>query len=125
MPAAARKPIVLICDDDESVRRAYQVILSHAYQLRFVVNGLEALELLKTFMPDLMFLDLKMPKRHGLEILKDIKRDRPSVPVIVVSGYHSAEVAQDALRYGAVDYLPKPFDPRQILAAVAAALPQT
>lgn len=117
--------MVLICDDDESVRRAYKVILAPAYQLRFVVNGLEALDLLKTFTPDLMFLDLKMPKRHGMEILKDIKRDRPSVPVIVVSGYHSAEVAQDALRDGAVDYLPKPFAPRQILAAAAAALPHT
>ncbi len=124
MPGA-RRPLILVCDDQDSVRRSYKVILSKRYDVQFVANGLEALAFLKKVTPDLVFLDLKMPKRHGMDILTDIKRAVPALPVIVVTGYHSAEVAQEAARLGAVDYIAKPFGSADILSAIAKSLPQT
>lgn len=122
MQPAEKKPTILICDDEEGIRESFRVILADDYRLRFVQNGLDALEMLKTFSPDLMLLDIKMPKMHGMEILKQAKGLKPSLPVIIVTGYKSVEMAQEALKNGAADYIPKPFDPQHILDTVAAAL---
>lgn len=114
---------VLICDDEEGLRESFKLILSDKYQLSFATNGLEALDMLeKNDVPDLVILDIKMPKLSGLEILKKIKAKQPKLPVIIVTGYQSVEMAQEALRSGAADYIPKPFESKQILAAVAKAV---
>ena len=113
------KKTVLICDDEEGIRESLKLILSDDYNLRFVHNGLQAIELLKTFTPDAMLLDIKMPKQHGMEILRQIKKLKPSLPVIMVTGYQSVEMAQEAIHNGAADYIPKPFESKQILNAVA------
>ena len=112
------KPTILICDDEEGIRESFKLILEDGYNLHFATHGLEALEMLKDFTPDLMLLDIKMPKIHGLEVLKQIKRLRPKLPVIIVTGYQSVEMAQEALKHGAADYIPKPFESRQILKAI-------
>lgn len=109
---------VLICDDEEGIRESFKLILEDHYRLEFAVNGLDALDKLKTLTPDVILLDVKMPKLHGIEILKKIKLVRPTLPVIVVTGYQSIEMAQEALKAGAADYIPKPFDTAQILKAV-------
>ena len=114
------KPIVLICDDEEGIRESFKLILEDLYDLRFATNGLEAIEMLKSLSPALMLLDIKMPKMHGLEILKKVKQAKPSLPVIIVTGYQSVEMAQEALKLGAHDYIPKPFESKQILKVVAA-----
>lgn len=116
------KPVVLICDDEEGIRESFKLILSDLYDLKFAVNGLEALEQLKTLSPAAMLLDIKMPKTHGLEILKQVKKLKPSLPVIVVTGYQSVEMAQEAIRSGAADYIPKPFESKQILDCISRAL---
>ncbi len=113
------KPTVLICDDEEGIRESFKLILSDLYDLKFAVNGLEALELLKTLNPAVMLLDIKMPKLHGMEILKQVKKLKPSLPVLIVTGYQSVEMAQEAIKNGAADYIPKPFDSKYILKAVA------
>lgn len=115
----ANKHTILICDDEEGIRESFKLILDGQYNLRFAMNGVEALELLKTFTPDAMLLDIKMPKLHGMEILKQIKKVKPSLPVIIVTGYQSVEMAQEAVRNGAADYIPKPFDTKQILKSLA------
>ena len=109
---------ILIVDDEEGVRESFKLILEDDYNLRFAMNGLEAIELLKSFTPSLMLLDIKMPKTHGMEILKQIKKAKPKLPVIIVTGYQSVEMAQEAIKNGASDYIPKPFDSKQILKAV-------
>ena len=119
MPSVQKKPVILICDDEEGIRESFNVILSDDYQLKFATNGLEAIETLKTLSPDLMMLDIKMPKMNGMEILKQVKKLKPSLPVIIVTGYKSVEMAEEALRNGAADYLPKPFDSQKILKVVA------
>ena len=101
---------------------SFKLILETDYQLKFAKNGLEALELLKSASPDAMLLDIKMPKMNGIETLKQIKKLKPKLPVIVVTGYQSVETAQEALRNGASDYIPKPFESRQILRAIGVVL---
>ena len=113
------KPTVLVCDDEEGVRESFKLILEDLYDLRFAKNGPEALELLKTFTPNAMFLDIKMPKLHGLEILRSIKKLKPTLPVIIVTGYQSVEMAREAVHNGAADYIPKPFDSKHILKTLA------
>ena len=118
-----KKPTILICDDEEGIRESFKLILEDQYDLRFATNGLEAIEMLKSFTPALMLLDIKMPKMHGLEILKQIKEARPVLPIIIVTGYQSVEMAQEALKCGAIDYIPKPFESQEILKAVLNVLP--
>jgi len=113
------RPTILICDDEEGIRESFKLILEEDYDLEFVVNGLDALEKLKTLKPNLVLLDIKMPKIHGLEILKKIKTAHPSLPVIIVTGYQSVEMAREAIKNGAADYIPKPFESKQILKVVA------
>ncbi len=114
----ASRKTVLICDDEEGIRESLKLILADFYNIRLSHNGLEAVELLKTFSPDVMLLDIKMPKLHGLEILKQIKKVRPALPVIIVSGYQSVEIAQEAIKLGAADYIPKPFESKKVIQSV-------
>ena len=122
MSAKSKKPIILVCDDEEGIRESFKLILDDLYHLRFANNGLEAIDMLKDSAPDLMLLDIKMPKMHGMEILKQVKKLKPSLPVIIVTGYQSVEMAQEALKHGAADYIPKPFESKQILKAVSSVL---
>ena len=112
------KPAILICDDEEGIRESFKLILNDNYQLKFANNGIEALDMLKSFTPDLMLLDIKMPKLHGMEILKKVKQLKPKLPVIIVTGYQSVEMAQEALKLGAADYIPKPFESRLLKASI-------
>ena len=116
------KPTILVCDDEEGIRESFRLILGDQYNLAFANNGLEGLEMLKSLSPALVLLDIKMPKMHGMEILKQVKRLRPLLPVIIVTGYQSVEMAQEALKLGAADYIPKPFESKQILKAVEQSL---
>ena len=113
------KPTILICDDEEGIRESFKLILEEDYTLRFATNGIEALEILRNLTPAVMLLDIKMPKIHGIEILKEVKKIKPKLPVIIVTGYQSVEMAQEALKNGATDYIPKPFESKHILKAVA------
>ena len=119
------KPIILICDDEEGIRESFKLILADDYELKFAQNGPEALETLKTLNPSAMLLDIKMPKMHGLDILKEVKKIKPKLPVIIVTGYQSVEMAQEAIKLGASDYIPKPFESKQILKAVKSQLAQS
>ena len=118
MSKSCSKPTILICDDEEGVRESFKLILEDRYQLHLVNNGIEALDALKTLKPDLMLLDIKMPKMHGMEILKAVKKIQPSLPVIIVTGYQSDEMAQEAMRLGAAGYLSKPFSSNALISAI-------
>ena len=116
------KPLILVCDDEEGIRESFKLILEDHYVLEFAVNGLEAVDKLKTLSPNLMLLDIKMPKLHGMEILKQVKKLKPSLPVIIVTGYQSVEMAQEAIKNGAADYIPKPFESKQVIASIKSVL---
>jgi len=112
------KKKILICDDELGVRESLNLILSDDYDLVFAEDGLQAIKEVTSSPFDAILLDIKMPKLHGLEILKQIKSLKPKLPIIIVTGYQSAEIAQQAVSEGASDYIPKPFDSSQILKAV-------
>ncbi len=109
------KKKVLICDDEEGVRESLKLILEDSYDLSFATTGVEALEQVKSNSPDIVILDIKMPKMDGLETLKKIKKTSADTKVVIASGYKSVEVAQEATKYGAVDYIIKPFESKNIL----------
>jgi len=107
---------ILISDDDAGVRESLSLILGKDYELIFTKNGQECLEYLKEAkVPELILLDIKMPKISGLEILKQIKKLNPTQKVIIVTGYKTVETATEAIKAGALDYIVKPFQKQEIL----------
>jgi YesN/AraC family two-component response regulator len=109
---------IMVCDDQAGVREALKIILEKDYLVSLAKNGEEALELAQDTHPDLIILDVKMPKMNGLEALKIIKEKRQEIKVIMITGYESVDVASQALALGADDYIVKPFDRETVLAKV-------
>ena len=104
------KKQILICDDEEGVRESLNLILGENYKLDFVTNGNEALQYLSNANPDLVIMDIKMPQKNGLEVLKELRQQKPNIKVIMVTGYQSVETAAEASKYGIAEYITKPFE---------------
>lgn len=113
---------ILIADDEEGIRESLNLILGEEYDVEFAANGEETLAKLQREEFALALLDLKMPKLDGLEILKQLKRSHVTTPILVLTAYQSIELAKEAVKLGAIDYLPKPFERTKILSAVRSAL---
>ena len=112
---------ILIADDEEGIRESLNLILGDDYDLVFAQDGEETLAKLSNDRFALALLDIKMPKLDGLEVLRRLK-GRLDTPVMVLTAYQSIELAREAVKLGAIDYLPKPFEREQILAAVQGVL---
>jgi NtrC-family two-component system response regulator AlgB len=111
---------ILIIDDEENIRRLTAVVLEAAgYETVSVNNGADALEQLESGAFDVAFLDLKLGGESGLELLPELLKASPQVEVIVFTAFVSIETAVEAMRQGAVDYIPKPFTPEQIRRALS------
>ena len=117
-----RKADILVCDDEAGVRESLKLILGKEYTLAYATNGEEAVNYIKAHNPDLLIMDVKMPKMGGLEALRLIKRFKPKLPVLMATGYESSDVAVQADHLGAYDYLVKPYDREQVHAKVQALL---
>ena len=105
---------ILVCDDEEGIRESLKLILEKDYDLTFAQNGDEAIRAARTSPADITILDIKMPKKDGLETLKELKKLNPSSKVIIATGYKSVDIAQEAMSLGASDYVVKPFDREKI-----------
>ncbi len=116
------KPTILVCDDEESVRASVQLVLERDYQLVFARDGEEALKQFEAQLVDLVLLDIKMPKLGGLDVLNTLMSRQPPPRVLMLTAYHSVELAQRATQAGAIDYVSKPFERQDLLAAVERAL---
>jgi DNA-binding NtrC family response regulator len=113
---------ILVVDDEEIVIRSCQRILSSGdFQVDAAHNGLEALEKINEEDYDMLILDIKMPKMNGIEVLQRVKEARPDIDVIMITGLNQIETAVQAMKLGAFDYLPKPFDPEELEIVVARA----
>ena len=109
---------ILVCDDEEGIRESLKLILEKDYDVVFAETGDEAIRKMRSAPMDLAILDIKMPKKDGLETLKELKKINPSLKVIIATGYKSTDVAQEAMKLGAVDYVVKPFNRKTITEVV-------
>jgi DNA-binding NtrC family response regulator len=117
------KPNILVIDDDDAHRAAMVVMLEDEdYEVGDAASGEEALELLNNHSFDLIITDFKMQKIDGMELLKIITDRNPLQRVIMVTGYGSIEHAVEAIHTGALDYIPKPVDPKKLKNTIKKAL---
>jgi DNA-binding NtrC family response regulator len=112
---------ILLVDDEEIVLRSCQRILGGEYDIDVAHDGLEALAKVNAGDYDVLVLDIKMPKMDGIEVLRRVKEARPDVDIIMVTGLHEIGTAVKAMKLGALDYLPKPFEAEELQLAVARA----
>ena len=116
------KANILICDDERGIREALKLILERDYHLFYARNGKEAALRVKTLKPDLLIMDIKMPFLNGLDALRVIRQIDQRVPILIITGYESSDVAVQAVNLGANDYLTKPFEREEVTAKVQALL---
>lgn len=101
---------ILIVDDNGVVQDILRQFFEPRYTVQIAANASQALSLIVRRAPDVVLLDVKMPGLDGLSLLKSLRETGVAVPIFVMTGYDSLQVAQDALNSGANGYLPKPFD---------------
>lgn len=100
---------ILIVDDDKSIRYSLKRMMEKDFSILTAQNGEEALSRFSEHPPDLVIMDIKMPGRNGIEVLKEIKSIDPKSLVIIMTAYGTTETAIEAMKYGAFDYILKPF----------------
>jgi len=106
---------VLIVDDEQDIREGSERILTRMhFNVSKAANGEEALEIFQKTQPAIVLLDLKMPGMDGMEVLGKIRKIDDSTIVIVITGYATVETAIQAMKQGAYDFIPKPFEPDQL-----------
>lgn len=118
-------PNILIIEDEAAIRRVLVKILteeSKNYQVTEAADGLQGIELIKDQDFDLVLCDIKMPKMDGVEVLEAVKKIKPEVPMVMISGHGDLETAVQTMRMGAYDYISKPPDLNRLLNAVRNAL---
>ncbi len=112
------KEKILVIDDELAPRESIRMVLKDQYAVSTASGALEGIDMIGTDPVDLIVMDIKMPKMDGITALQEIKKKHPDTEVILLTAYASLETARDAIRFGAFDYLIKPFDKDDVLAVV-------
>jgi DNA-binding NtrC family response regulator len=118
-------PNILVIEDEATIRRVLIKILSeenNSYQVDEAEDGLVGIEKIKKEDFDLVLCDIKMPKMDGIEVLEAIKKIKPEIPVVMISGHGDLDTAVNTMRLGAFDYISKPPDLNRLLNTVRNAL---
>lgn len=118
-------PKILIIEDEAAIRRVLVKILSEesdTYQVTEAEDGLVGTELIKNEDYDLVLCDIKMPKMDGVEVLEAVKKIKPEIPIVMISGHGDIDTAVNTMRLGAFDYISKPPDLNRLLNTVRIAL---
>jgi two-component system nitrogen regulation response regulator NtrX len=114
---------VLVVDDEQGIRQVLEDVLGdEGYQVTAVENGFQALEVLARETIDLVILDVWLPNMGGIDVLKRIKQDWPDVEVVVISGHANINMAVQAVKIGAFDFLEKPLSLEKTITVVENAL---
>ncbi len=114
---------ILVIDDEQIVLDSVGRILSEEdYDIETTLRGTEGRALAVQNDYDIVLTDIRMPDIGGMRVLRDVKRAKPSLPVVIITGYATVKSAVQAMKLGASDYLEKPFTPEELLQAVASAL---
>jgi two-component system nitrogen regulation response regulator NtrX len=116
-------PSILIVDDEPSILQSLSGLLSdEGFDVLTAPNGYEALKVVDSESPDLVLLDIWMPGIDGIETLKEIKKDNPFIPVIIITGHGTIETAVKATKLGAFDLIEKPLSIDKIIVTINHAL---
>ena len=116
---------ILIIEDEVAIRRVLTKILSEendSYKIEEAEDGLQGFEKVKNEDYDLILCDIKMPKMDGVEVLEAVKKIKPEIPMVMISGHGDLETAINTMRLGAFDYISKPPDLNRLLNTVRNAL---
>jgi excisionase family DNA binding protein len=120
---STERPRILVVDDEASIRDLLSKTLALAeYDVDTAPDGRSALERLRLYPYDLLIADLKMPGIDGLSVIREAKRLKSDLPVIIITGYSTETAAIEAVNLGVSGYLTKPFRVPQVLAAAAKAI---
>ncbi|WP_130735614.1 sigma-54 dependent transcriptional regulator [Flavobacterium sp. J27] len=118
-------PKILVIEDEAAIRRVLVKILSEendSYQVEEAEDGVQGTEKIKNDDYDLVLCDIKMPKMDGVEVLEAVKKIKPEIPMVMISGHGDLETAVNTMRLGAFDYISKPPDLNRLLNTVRNAL---
>jgi DNA-binding NtrC family response regulator len=119
---SADLPLLLLVDDEVGVRESLKMVFSKSYRLLEAYNVDGALAQVRNARPDLVLLDVLMPKTDGIEVLRRIKEIHPDCAVIILTGVNSQQLATKASDSGAFDFIGKPFDVIELRQKVARAI---
>ena len=121
--AGAARPRILVVDDEASIRDLLSKTLALAeYDVDVAPDGRSALERMRMYPYDLLIADLKMPGMDGLTVIREARRHKADLPVIIITGFSSESTAIEALNLGVSGYLTKPFRVPEVLKAALKAL---
>jgi DNA-binding NtrC family response regulator len=116
---------ILIIEDEAAIRRVLKKIISEendSYEVEEAENGLMGIEMIMSNNYDLVLCDIKMPKMDGVEVLEKVKKIKPEIPMVMISGHGDLDTAVNTMRLGAFDYISKPPDLNRLLNTVRNAL---
>jgi len=117
------KGSILVVDDESEIREGLELLLkTEGYQVSSAETGQSGLSRLEERPYDLLLLDVSLPDRNGIELLKDIQRHDPHLPIVLITAYGSIEMARAAFKSGAMDYITNPRSNDELLAQVAQAV---
>jgi DNA-binding NtrC family response regulator len=117
------KGAILVIDDEVEIREGLELLLkTEGYAVTMADTGQSGLSRLGEQPYDLLLLDVSLPDRNGIELLKDIRRQNPNLPIVLITAYGSIEMARAAFKSGAMDYITKPWSNDELLAQVAQAV---
>ncbi len=120
--AETPKRSVLVVDDEQIVQESVKRILEQEFDVHSAMRVDQALDLLNRHSYDLVLTDLMMPDRSGLDVVEAIARDHPDTGVVMFTGFATVDTAVQSMKLGALDYLPKPFTPDELLETCSKAL---
>ena len=115
-----KKPVVLAVDDTPENLDVVKGLLSPEFIVKAAINGMMALKIVEKQPPDLILLDIRMPKMDGFEVCRKLKANEASadIPVIFLTGESDAESEADALAAGAAGFITKPIEPAALFASI-------
>ncbi len=116
------RPRILVADDKENILKLLERILAEAFDVTAVADGNRAMAMVMCGDFDVVISDIRMPGADGLTVLHEVKRTCPDVEVILMTAYATVPAAIEAIKQGAFDYLPKPFEPDEVLLVVQRAV---
>lgn len=110
---------ILVVDDEDIVLESCQAVFElEGFEALLVPSADKALDAMKNDNFDLLLVDVKMPKKDGMYLMQEVKKQRPDIPIIVMSGYYTTETIQEAIRMGAATFIAKPFEPDELVKIV-------